>query len=421
MEYRSQPVGRPEGTEHNERRPAHVRELRDYRSAAVKGRGRIDMPFFLLTLILLTFGVIMVLSASYVRAYYSSEGEATRYFVRQLIFAVAGIAVMLTVSCLKVRFFRRISILLLAGSVALLMIVPIIGVEENGATRWINLGFTTFQPSEIAKVALVMSFALIICRMRGRMHTFKYGVLPFAGITVLVVGLLILEPHFSASIIMIAIAIFMMFLGGTRPSYFLAAALVVGVGGFLAYKTVDYVAVRVNTWLDPFSYPQHGGWQTIQSLYAIGSGGLLGLGLGQSRQKFLWLPEEHNDFIFSVVCEELGFIGAALILVLFAMLIIRGFWIAVHSRDRYSALVAAGITGLLAIQVILNIAVVTNLLPCTGISLPFFSYGGTALLIQLAEIGVVLSISRDIPAVPEAAAPGTREDLSGEMENGRVE
>ena len=227
MEYRSQPVGRPEGTEHNERRPAHVRELRDYRSAAVKGRGRIDMPFFLLTLILLTFGVIMVLSASYVRAYYSSEGEATRYFVRQLIFAVAGIAVMLTVSCLKVRFFRRISILLLAGSVALLMIVPIIGVEENGATRWINLGFTTFQPSEIAKVALVMSFALIICRMRGRMHTFKYGVLPFAGITVLVVGLLILEPHFSASIIMIAIAIFMMFLGGTRPSYFLAAALVV--------------------------------------------------------------------------------------------------------------------------------------------------------------------------------------------------
>ncbi len=405
MEYHPEPLKNQTTASHT---GPKKRELRDYRNAAVKGRGRLDTPMLLLTLMLLAFGVIMVLSASYVRAYYSSDGEATRYFVRQLIFAVVGVGLMLFVSVVRVSFFRRMSIPLLALSLVMLALVPIIGVEENGATRWINLGFTTFQPSEIAKIALVMSFAVLICRNHGRMKTFKYGVLPFAGIVVAIVGLLVLEPHFSASIIMILIAIFMMFLGGTRPAYFIAGFLIVGLGGLLAYNVVDYVAVRVNTWLDPFSYPQDGGWQTIQSLYAIGSGGVLGLGLGQSRQKFLWLPEEHNDFIFSVVCEELGFVGAALILVLFAMLIIRGFWIALHARDRYSSLVAAGITGLLAIQVILNIAVVTNLLPCTGISLPFFSYGGTALLIQLCEIGIVLSISRDIPANLTALPPMER-------------
>ena len=419
MEYRSEPVVIRGGAGGNTEPKRGKRELRDYRYAAVKGRGKIDAPLLLLTLILLTFGVIMVLSASYVRAYYSSEGEATRYFVRQLIFAVLGVGVMLLISCLKMSFFRRMSVPLLVISLALLALVPVIGVEENGARRWINLGITTFQPSEIMKIALVMFFAVLICHNRGRMHTFRYGVLPFVGVVAVVVGLLILEPHFSASIIMIFIALVMMFMGGTRPVYFIIPGLVVGIGAFLAYKFVDYVAVRVDTWLDPFAYPQEGGWQTIQSLYAIGSGGLLGLGLGQSRQKFLWLPEEHNDFIFSVVCEELGFIGAALILVLFAMLIIRGFWIAVHARDRYSALVAAGITGLLAIQVILNIAVVTNLLPCTGISLPFFSYGGTALLIQLGEIGIVLSVSRDIPAAPSAVPPGKREDNeTGEPEEG---
>lgn len=418
MEYRSEPIGIHHGSGERTEQKRGKRELRDYRSAAVKGRGKLDMPLLLLTLILLTVGVIMVLSASYVRAYYSSEGEATRYFVRQLIFAVIGIGFMLFVSCLKTSFFRRMSVPLLVFSLVLLALVPIIGVEENGAKRWLNLGFTTFQPSEITKIALVMTFAVMICKYRGRMKTFRYGVVPFAAVVVLVVGLLVLEPHFSASIIMILIALMMMFMGGTKPVYFIVPAMIVGLGAFLAYRFVDYVAVRVDTWLDPFSYPQEGGWQTIQSLYAIGSGGLLGLGLGQSRQKFLWLPEEHNDFIFAVVCEELGFIGAALILVLFAMLIVRGFWIAVHARDRYSALVAAGITGLLAIQVILNIAVVTNLLPCTGISLPFFSYGGTALLIQLGEIGVVLSVSRDIPAAPSAMAPGEKEDVTGEPEEG---
>ena len=389
---------------------AHRRELRSYLGASGRKHGRFDVPMFLLTVILLTFGVVMVLSASYVRAYYSSEGSATNYFVRQLIFAVLGVFLMVFVSYIKIDVFRRLSLPLLGVSVAMLALVPIIGETENGATRWINLGFTTFQPSEITKLALIMAYAVLICNYRNRMKTFKYGVLPFAIVAAVVVGLLVLEPHYSASIIVIAITLFMMFMGGTRTVYFVAGFLLVAAAGFLVYKTVDYVAVRIDTWRHPFDYPQGDGWQTIQSLYAVGSGGFLGLGLGQSRQKFLWLPEEHNDFIFSVVCEELGFLGAALILILFAMLIIRGFWIAVHAKDRYSALVAAGISGLLAIQVILNVAVVTNLVPCTGISLPFFSYGGTALLIQLFEIGIVLSVSREVETDAPAVDPGDREE-----------
>ena len=406
MEYEEEVRG-----EETEKTPqkARKRELRDYLSGG-NMRGRLDVPMLLLTIILLTFGVVMVLSASYVRAYYSSEGDATNYFVRQLIFAVVGVFLMIFVSYIRMDTFRRASLPLLGVSIALLALVPVIGSNENGATRWINLGFTTFQPSEIAKLALIMAYSVLICNYRKKMKTFKYGVLPFAIISAAVVGLLVLEPHYSASIIILLITLFMMFMGGTRPVYFIVGFAVVAAAGFLAYKTVDYVAVRVDTWQHPFDYPQGDGWQTIQSLYAVGSGGFLGLGLGQSRQKFLWLPEEHNDFIFSVVCEELGFVGAALILVLFAMLIIRGFWIAVHARDRYSALVAAGISGLLAIQVVLNVAVVTNLVPCTGISLPFFSYGGTALLIQLFEIGIVLSVSREVETDTPAVDPGDRED-----------
>jgi cell division protein FtsW len=209
--------------------------------------------------------------------------------------------------------------------------------------------------------------------------------------------LLVLEPHFSASIIIIAIGAVMMFVGGARLYWFVGGAVVVAAVGAVLSAFFPYASTRITTWLNPFENPTGEGWQIIQSLYAVGSGGLMGLGLGQSRQKYLYLPEEHNDFIFSVVCEELGFIGAVLILCLFALLIVRGYWIAMHCRDRYSFLVCTGITTLLAIQVILNVAVCTNLVPCTGISLPFFSYGGTALLIQMAEMGIILSASRDIP------------------------
>ena len=224
----------------------------------------------------------------------------------------------------------------------------------------------------------------------------KYGILPFAAILGLIVGLLVLEPHFSASIIIIAVGGVMMFLGGVRLGWFIGAGSAAAVGIGVLLMLFPYASGRINTWRDPFSSSSDEGYQIVQSLYTIGSGGLSGLGLGMSRQKYLYLPEEHNDFIFSVVCEELGFIGAALILLLFALLILRGYWIALHCRDRFSFLVVAGITTLLAIQVFLNVAVVTNLVPCTGISLPFFSYGGTALLIQLGEMGIILSASRDV-------------------------
>lgn len=360
----------------------------------------IDISFLALVVMLLTIGVTMVLSASFARAYYDPSGvtggKAAYYFIRQLVFAALGLAAMTLCARLPVGFYRRFSVPLLAAAVILLALVPLIGTNANGARRWIGFGAFTVQPSEIAKIAVILSFASMICSRRGRMKSFRHGILPFAAILIAIVGLLVLEPHFSASIIIVVIGGAMLFLGGARLIWFIAAAAAAG-GGIAALLTFfPYASTRITTWRDPFASTSDEGYQIVQSLYSIGSGGLTGLGLGQSRQKYLYLPEEHNDFIFSVVCEELGFIGALLILTLFALLIIRGYWIALHSKDRYGFLVAGGITTLLAVQVILNVAVVTNLVPCTGISLPFFSYGGTALLMQLAEMGIVLSISRDI-------------------------
>ena len=365
-------------------------------------RAGMDISFLALVVILLAIGVTMVLSASFARAYFDpggvTKGKATYYFIRQFIFAALGVAAMVICSRLPVGFYKRFSMPVLIAAVILLMLVPIIGTNANGAKRWIGLGAFTIQPSEIAKIGIILAFASMICARRGRMKSFRYGILPFAAILTAIVGLLILEPHFSASIIIVAIGGVMLFLGGARLVWFIAAAVAAGGGIAVLLTMFPYASTRITTWRDPFASTSDEGYQIVQSLYSIGSGGLTGLGLGQSRQKYLYLPEEHNDFIFSVVCEELGFIGALLILTLFALLIIRGYWIALHSTDRYSFLVAAGITTLLAIQVILNVAVVTNLVPCTGISLPFFSYGGTALLMQMAEMGIVLSISRDLPA-----------------------
>ena len=377
-------------------------ELRIKETKDKTKRAGMDISFLALVVILLAIGVTMVLSASFARAYFDpggvTKGKATYYFIRQFIFAALGVAAMIICSRLPVGFYKRFSMPVLIAAVILLMLVPIIGTNANGAKRWIGLGAFTIQPSEIAKIGIILAFASMICARRGRMKSFRYGILPFAAILAVIVGLLVLEPHFSASIIIVAIGGVMLFLGGARLIWFIAAAVAAGGGIAVLLTMFPYASTRITTWRDPFASTSDEGYQIVQSLYSIGSGGLTGLGLGQSRQKYLYLPEEHNDFIFSVVCEELGFIGALLILTLFALLIIRGYWIALHSTDRYSFLVAAGITTLLAIQVILNVAVVTNLVPCTGISLPFFSYGGTALLMQMAEMGIVLSISRDLPA-----------------------
>lgn len=356
--------------------------------------GMIDFPFLILTLLLVVVGLIMLYSASFPYANYY-KGNSGYYFVRQAGFAAGGVIVMLLVSRINYFLWHRISLLILAGSVLLLLLVPVIGNSENGAQRWIYLFGISFQPSEIAKLGVILSFASMMSVFRNKMDTFKYGVLPYIAVLAVVAGLLLIEPHLSATLIIAAVGAIMMFLGGTQKRWFLIAFLLLGVAVAIFMITKgDYAMERITAWLHPENDPADSGYQIIQSRYAIAPGGLVGRGIGKSNQKCLYLPEAHNDYIFAIVCEELGFVGAVVVLALFALLIIRGYWISLHARDRFAALTAAGITTLLALQVLLNIGVVTNLLPSTGISLPFFSYGGTALLLQLFEMGIVLGISR---------------------------
>jgi len=351
-----------------------------------------DVPFFLLTLTLTVIGIIMMFSASYARAF-QEEGNSTYYLGRQAIFAVLGLILMLVVAFYDYQHLRKWAFVAYIGSLILMILVPIIGVSEGGAKRWINLGFTAFQPSELVKMSIVLTYATLISAFGEKMKQFKYGVLYLGLLLIPFVVLLLLQPHLSATIIICATAAAMMFQGGTKMRWFVLLGLV-GVAGFIFLTSSGYTARRLAAWRDPFSDPSDAGYQVVQSLYAIGSGGLFGLGFGKSRQKYLYLPEEHNDYIFPIVCEELGFVGAALIILLFVLLIIRGYWIAMHAKDRMGALLAGGFTTLLALQVFLNIGVVTNFLPATGISLPFFSYGGTALVMQLVQMGIVLSVSR---------------------------
>lgn len=360
-------------------------------------RGSLDYPFLILVIVLMGIGLIMLFSASYATAYYENK-PSTYYFMRQGVFAIAGLAIMFIVSFMDYRRFRKYSPLLMIIAIALLIIVLLVGKGNYGEKRWIDLGLFQFQPSEVAKLAVIFMFSSMISVYSEKMHTFKYGVLPFVIILAVISGLMFLEPHLSGAILIVGVGAALMFIGGTHWGWFVGALGAAGVAGFAAISFLDYARQRVQTWLNPFLDPKGDGYQIIQSLYAVGSGGLLGLGFGNSRQKYLYLPEAHNDFIFAIVCEELGFVGATLIIVLFALLIIRGYWIALHARDKFGSLLAAGITTMVALQTVLNIGVVTGVLPVTGAALPFFSYGGTALLILLAEMGVVLSVSRYIPA-----------------------
>ncbi len=358
----------------------------------------VDLPFLLLTVLLTALGLVMIYSASYARALYET-GDSAYFFKRQLVFSLIGIAAMLGISRVKPRLIRKLAFPLLGASVLFLALVfvPGIGQSENGATRWVRLGIS-FQPSEIAKLGVILSYAAMISAFQERMETFRWGIAPFAAILVVIVVLLRLEPHNSAIVIIACTAGTMLFLGGVKYRWFILGGTVMLLGLAVILGAGGYEASRITAWRDPFSDPTDNGYQILQSLYAIGSGGLLGLGFGQGRQKYLYLPEEHNDYIFAIVCEELGLVGALAILSLYMLLILRGYWIAMHVRDRFLALTVAGITTLTALQVFFNIGVVTNLLPSTGISLPFFSYGGTALLIQLGEMGLVLGASRQCSA-----------------------
>ncbi len=374
-------------------------------AAREAGKGPIDVPFLLLVLMLTAIGLIMMFSASFPSAYYET-GNPAYYFIRQGIFAVLGVAAMFIIGRINYERFRGVARLMLFVSIALLILVLIPGIGTgkitHGAQRWIKLpGGFRFQPSELVKVGVILFFADSISKKKEKMRTIRYGIVPYIVILGIIAGLMMCEPHLSGTVLILGIGAAMMFVGGIQ-SYWVGLGFgAVGLGVF-AYINgwIAYNSSRIAIWLDPLNPEnmQGSGYQTRQSLLAIGSGGLLGVGLGKSRQKFMFLPEEHNDFIFSIVCEELGLIGATLIMALFALLIIRGYWIALHARDRFGSLLAVGVTTQIALQVFLNIAVVSNLIPNTGISLPFFSYGGTALAVQLAEMGLVLSVSRQMPA-----------------------
>jgi len=371
----------------------------------ISRRAPMDLPFFLLVLLLLGIGVIMVLSASFASAYYdigrTTGGNPTHYFFRQANFAVSGVVIMFMASVIPSSLYRRLALPGMAVTLFLLLMVLFFGVEGGGARRWLSLGFTTFQPSEFAKPAVVLLFAHMICIYKEHMRTFRYGVLPFMLVLFPIIALLLVQPHLSASIIIIGIGVSMMFIGGTHLGWFIGGGAALSAAAVVVMTQFAHGAARLQAWRNPDLDPLGAGWQILQSLYAIGSGGALGLGLGQSRQKYMYLPEEHNDYIFAIVAEELGFVGAILILSLFALLVIRGFWIALHAKTKFASLIASGMSSMLAIQVFLNVGVVTNLLPATGISLPFFSYGGTALWFQLACMGVILAVSREIPVKQE--------------------
>lgn len=362
-----------------------------------RGAG-MDLPLFFLIVILLAVGLIMLFSASFAYCYYKYD-DSYFFIKRQLMFAAAGVAAMLVISTIDYHQYHKLAWPFYVLTVLLLVGVLLFGNEKNGAKRWIEIGSIEFQPSEIAKFALILVFAHMISQRVDKMGTFKDGFLPFMGVLISLCGLIVAEKHLSATIIMAAIGVIMMFIGGTRLRYFVAlGALGVGVVILLLVFSgkFGYANSRIAVWLDPFN-PEFGtdeAWQTQQSLYAIGSGQLLGVGLGQSRQKHLYLPEPQNDFIFAIVCEELGFVGALVIIILFALLIWRGVYVSLHARDKFGTMLGLGITFQIGLQIVLNICVVTNTIPNTGISLPFFSYGGTALMILLAEMGVLLQISR---------------------------
>ena len=360
----------------------------------------------LLTLLLTVVGLLMLFSASFPFAYYEYN-DATYIIKRQAIFAVLGLIAMFMVARINYQRWRGAARILMGLALFLLILVIIphnpIALTRNNATRWLGTNSFSFQPSEIAKLAVIVFFADSISKKKDKMRTLRYGVLPYAAILGVISALMLLEPHLSGTILIVGTGAVMMVVGGMQG--WLAGLGIGGVGAMavLYVKLVDagilhYGADRIRMWRDPWIDPLDEGFQMCQSLIAIGSGGLLGVGLGKSRQKFLYLPERHNDFIFSVVCEEMGLIGACVIMLIFVLLILRGFWIALHARDRFGALLVVGVTTQVALQTFLNIAVVTGLIPATGISLPFFSYGGTALALQLVEMGVVLSVSRQIPA-----------------------
>lgn len=360
-----------------------------------------DMPLLIVVLMLLALGIVMVLSASAPSALADYQ-DSYKYVKTQAGAAVLGIGVMLLLSRFNYRKFRKFYKVIYLFSVAILftVLIPKIGVSSNGARRWIKLGFQ-LQPSEITKIGLIIFFAGYYSDDKNKLDTYWGGIFrPLIALVIPVGILLVVQNHMSAGIVISFITVVIVFMSGIRLRLIFTTAGA-GLGALILALPVlkekisgGFRSDRIEAWLHPLENASGTAYQTMQGLYAIGSGGLFGVGLGQSKQKYLYIPEAHNDFIFAILAEELGFVGCVFVLVLFAIFTVRGVLIAMRAEDLFGSLIAVGITALIAIQSILNIAVVTNSIPNTGISLPFLSYGGTSLIILLACVGILLNISR---------------------------
>ena len=368
---------------------------------------QVDFVLVVIIIILLAFGIVMVLSASAPSAL-AETGSSYTYFFSQLRFAAMGLVVMWIVSRIDYHIYKKFywPVYWISIGILLLVLIPGLGSESGGATRWIDLGFLRFQPSEITKVGLIIFFAGYLTDHKNDLRDFKKGfLLPLVFLAIPVLIALFIQNHLSVGIVMSLITIVMMLVAGCRLFHFVATGLVVGGAGAAALVTylstagdqasdLSFRFGRILNFMDPWQDATGLGWQTIQGLYAIGSGGLFGVGLGESKQKYLYVSEPQNDFIFAILAEELGFVGCLVVIALFALFIWRGIIIAMKSSDMFGSLLATGITTLVMVQAALNIAVVTNSMPNTGISLPFFSAGGTALIILLSMCGILLNISR---------------------------
>jgi len=356
-------------------------------------QGEIDYTFLLAVGLLMAFGLVMLFSAGSARAL-ANFGDSLWYFKQQIKGVIFGLILMFVFSKFDYHRLGKYALMLLAFSAFLLVLVilPGVGTTINGATRWLF----GFQPSEIAKFAIILFFAFSLSKNYQKLSSFRYGLLPYLGILGVFVLLLMLEPHFSCVVLMGLTAVLLLFIAGAKVKHFVMLSIPVFLGVVAMIIAEPYRLKRVVSFMDPFADAQGAGFQIVQSLYAIGSGGIFGVGLGQSRQKYLALPEPQNDFIFSVLAEELGLLGVAILIGLFIFLIVRGIKIAVKAPDLFGTLLVSGIVGIIAFQALINIAVVTASIPVTGMPLPFFSFGSTALTITLAEMGIVLNVSRQI-------------------------
>ena len=355
----------------------------------------VDIPFLVLTLLLLMVGLAVLYSASSAQSAYDTRYTmTTRYLQKQAVCAGLGLIAMWAFSRIPAIVWYRLAWPIYVVSIVLLLSVLVIGQQVNGAKRWINIAGLQFQPSEVAKFAMIVLLSRLTRNYGEKAKRFRFGVLGFGGALLGILVPLALEKHLSAIMLMGMVAVVMMYIAGTHPKWLLLGAAGAAVFLLVYIRFMGYAGDRVTAWRHPELDPGDTGYQILQSLYAIGSGGFFGLGPGKSRQKYLYLPFQYNDYIFAIVCEELGLVGALGIMALFALLIFRGYRIARQAENRFSTALAAGLISLIAVQTILNLCVVTNLLPSTGIALPFFSYGGTALAVNLGEMGIVLNISR---------------------------